>query len=519
MGMIIKKPYAFLIKNFKKIHIFLLIISLFIYFKNTQLYNYVKEFISYGSYDIYNDPISRYVNFFVMLCLILLLVGSVGIIHLLKKKEKPWKLYLLPVIQYAVLFVTFTVIGNFFHRYTGVESTATLRIWKDVLLVSQIFQFGVFGVFLLRIFGIDLKRFNFKLDEEYLDLEQSDIDEFEITFNFDKASIKRFYRRMLRHFGYFYGEHKFLCRLVIFVVAVVTVKSSYDFIISYKSVEQGANLNTSNAYTVKVNNSYYSDKSYNGNVITKKSAFVIIDLDVTNNVQERDIDLNKYHIINGISNYTTTFKTYETEFKDLGKTYEAVKLKRGETVHMIMIFKVDKNLRKDRFVFYYQEVGASSKKQRKVKLKLQDLSKIEEKESLQLGDILTVNVNNSEENIIFEDYSIAQSADFVTRICTTVECNNNRSSYKASLGYKVLSLNFASDTYEGKDMSEFVTDYGKIEYIDLEGNTKEIEIVDPIHKTYYGKHLFIRIPDEVAESTSIAFNFTVRNSKYVYKIR
>lgn len=517
--MIIKKPYAFLIKNFKKIHIFLLLISLFIYFKNTQLYNYVREFISYGSYDVYNDPISRYVNFFVILSLIALIFGSAAIIHLLKKKEKPWKLYVLPVIQYTVLLVTFTVIGNFFNRYTGVESTATLRIWRDMLLVSQIFQFGVFGVFLLRIFGIDLKRFNFKLDEEYLDVEQSDIDEFEISFNFDKASIKRFYRRMLRHFGYFYGEHKFLCRFVIFIVIIIVGKSSYDFVVSHRSVEQGISLNTNNAYTVKVNDSYYSDKSYNGNIITNKSAFVIIDLDITNNVQEREIDLNKYHIINGISNYTTTFKTYETEFKDLGKTYEAVRLKRGETVHMIMIFKVDKDLRKDRFVFYYQEVDASSKKQRKVKLALKDLSQIKEKESLELGDVLTVNVNNQEENIIFEDYSISQSVEFVTRICTTTECNNNRSTYKASSGYKVLSLNFASDTYEGKDMSDFVTNFGKIEYIDKDGNIKEIEIVDPIHKTYYGKHLFTRIPDEVADSTSISFNFTVRNSKYVYKIR
>ena len=515
--MIIRKPYAFLIKNFKKIHILLLIIALFVYYKNTQVYSFVREFISLGSYDYYNEPITKYVNIIVIICLLALIIGTTTIIFLLRKKEKPWRLYLLPLIQYFVMLIAFTVIANFFRTYTGAESTATLRVWRDLLMISQIFQFGVFIVFLIRIFGVDLNKFNFKLDEEYLDLEQSDIDEFEISFNVDKSSFKRIYRRTLRNLNYFYQEHKLLCHIALAIIILIIGKNSFDYVLSHRSFKQGDEFKTNNAYTVKVNKSYYSDKSYNGTEISDKSAFVIVDLTITNNAQERKIDLNKYHIINGVNNYITTYKMYETEFKDLGKTYEAVTLKTGEKVNMIMIFKVDKKLKKNRFVLYYQETDRSSEFLRKVKLKINDLSEIEEKASYELGDTMTIPIKDEEENLTFEDYEITPSTDYVYKVCSN--CKNTRNTYKAPVGYKVLKLSFASDTFEGKDMTNFAVNYGKIQYINSSNETKEMDMINPIDKTYYGKYLYLRIPDEVAQSESITFNFTVRNNKYIYKIK
>ena len=57
--MIIRKPYAFLIKNFKKIHIFLLLLCCYIYYKNMQTRSFVSEFVQLGTYDAYNEPITR----------------------------------------------------------------------------------------------------------------------------------------------------------------------------------------------------------------------------------------------------------------------------------------------------------------------------------------------------------------------------------------------------------------------------------------------------------------------------
>ena len=65
--MVIRKPYAFLIKNFKKIHIFLFLLCAFIYYKVLQVNEFVSEFMQLGSYDSYNEPIARYINFFIYL--------------------------------------------------------------------------------------------------------------------------------------------------------------------------------------------------------------------------------------------------------------------------------------------------------------------------------------------------------------------------------------------------------------------------------------------------------------------
>ncbi len=170
--MIIRKPYAFLIKNFKKIHIALLAFAIFIYFKSTQTYSFVREFISLASYDSYNEPISRYITVFSFLLLIILILVSGALLLLLRRKDKPWKLYLVPIIQYTIIFVSFMTIRRYFNTYTGIEPTTSLRAWRDILLISQFFQLAVIIIFLIRIFGIDLNKFNFKLDEEYLELEQ-----------------------------------------------------------------------------------------------------------------------------------------------------------------------------------------------------------------------------------------------------------------------------------------------------------------------------------------------------------
>ena len=60
--MIFRKPYAFLIKNFRKIHIILLLLCIFIYYKTMQLTSFINEFTKYLSYDPYLEPITKYAN-------------------------------------------------------------------------------------------------------------------------------------------------------------------------------------------------------------------------------------------------------------------------------------------------------------------------------------------------------------------------------------------------------------------------------------------------------------------------
>lgn len=515
--MIIRKPYAFLIKHFKKIHIFLFALAVYIYFKSTQTYSFTREFIKLTSYDRYNEPITKYITSFGILSLLLLIAGSVALMFLLKRKEKPWKLYLVPTIQYSLLLLTFLFVRGYFNGYTGVESTTPLRAWRDVLLVSQGIQFTVLIIYIIRILGVDLNKFNFKFDEEYIELDQGDREELEININIDKESFKRTYRRLMRNINYVYQEHVFICRIAILIFIIIMGRNAYAYINSHKSFYEGDDF-VVNGYSVKINNSYYSDKSYNGDVISKKSAFVVIDATITNNIEKtRTADLNKYHVLNGVSLYTPTQKTYETEFKDFGKAYDSLKLGPHKTGKVLLIFKVDKKLAVDRFVLTYQESTATSKNLRKIKLNIKDMSKIVTKEALSLDDKMVLPFDD-DETIILERYSIDNAITYSYRNCVTSSCLGTTRNYTPPAGYKVLTLSFGTDTYEGNELAEFVEEYAKISYTNASGKKVTIDTKNTLNTYYYGKYVYLRVPSDIEGATSIHLEFIIRNNKYIYKI-
>ena len=142
--MIIRKPYAFLIKNFRKIHIFMFLLCAFIYYKTITLSSFINEFMDLFSYDSYNEPISKYTGFVSILALILLIASSVALIILLKHKDKPWKTYLLPAIEYTALFLTFIFTAGYFNSYTGSSETTTIRAIRDVIFILTIPQYATF---------------------------------------------------------------------------------------------------------------------------------------------------------------------------------------------------------------------------------------------------------------------------------------------------------------------------------------------------------------------------------------
>ena len=148
------------------------------------------------------------------------------------------------------------------------------------------------------------------MDEEYLELDSNDLDEFELNIDIDKNSFKRSYKKLIRNIGYVYAEHKFIINIIISVLVVCILFSSYRyFFVLHKSYKQGDYINSS-GYTIKINKAYYTDKNYSGNVISKSSSFLIIDLNIKNNVAMREVNFNRFHVMNGVNNYSYTFNTY-----------------------------------------------------------------------------------------------------------------------------------------------------------------------------------------------------------------
>lgn len=516
--MIIRKPYAFLIKHFRKIHIFLLMLCGYIYYINMSVRSFIVDFISLGTYDSYLEPISKYINFWSFISLIFIIGSCFGLLILLKHKNKPWKLYLLPILEYTFLFVLYILTINYFNSYTGdFSSTATIRAIRDLIVMASVFQYPILLIILIRIFGVDLNKFNFKADQEYLELDSDDREEVEININIDKESFKRTFRKFKRNVGYVYKEHKFIINMIIIFCVLFLVGYGYRyFFIINKIYKQGEILNANN-YSINIKNVYFTNRDKTGNIIEQNYNFIILDLTIKNNIQSRNIDFNKFHIINGTSDYVYTADTYKFDFSDLGDTYNSYEIKRNEELSLILVYKVSKDLDKNKFALYYQEVnGYNQTYLRKIKINTIDLSNIKDVSHKNMGEVITI---NEDVRFSLESIELLDNASYKYQSCPVSGCFLTTGILNSSVGNKILKISFSSEGLDGKDMIDFSSKYGKIVYKDSSGNDKVISMDNYLNITYYGKYLYLKVPNELENAQSIDFVYTVRNSKYIYTIR
>lgn len=512
--MIIRKPYAFLIKNFKKIHAFLFVLSLFVAYKLLDVNGFVSDFMRFGTYDLYQNPVQNHISSWLLIIVVLLIIGSLSLVFLLRYKQKPWKLYLLPVIEYTAMFFVLNIIRGFFRNYTDDVATTDLRMARDLLAIFLVVQLPAMAIFLVRGLGLDINKFHFNADKEYLELSEEDREEVEIGFSIDKNSFIRIYRRFLRNSRYFYLEHTKGCKALFIVIIALLCYNIYKSVfITNRSYSEGE-LYSANGYTMKVNNAYFTDKDYAGNIISSKSNFVIIDITIQNNSSPRKINLGNFHLKNGTKDYTTTQKVYEKEFSDMGTTYDSVKeVKRDEIVHFIIVYKADSSLKKEKFVLYYQEDLGSL---RKIKLKLKDLRVLEDAIVLNFGDYMEFNIQNSQESISFDRYQVLDEADYLVRNCISTGCDVVNRKLATDGSYKILQIDFGSDVYGAKNLIDFLKSYGKIIYKDSSGSEDELGVIDLINRSYFGKTIYLKVPNYIKEEDLLRMEFTIRNKRYIY---
>lgn len=518
--MIIRKPYAFLIKNFRKIHIFLLILCGFIYYKCMQTRSFVTEFLQLETYDAYYEPITKYASVIALLVLLIIIGLSVVLVVLLRHKKKPWKLYIIPLVTYAFLFLTFVLTISLFSGYDSSSGTTGIRAINDLLFIGTLPQYAVIIILLMRIFGVDLNKFDFKSDQEYLELSNDDREEIEISVNIDKDSFKRVFKRLKRNIGYFYQEHRFLMNILASILVVVCVVGIYRFVfIVHKSYKQGDAIET-NGYTISINHSYFTNKDYRGEVISKASDFVVLDITIKNNANEREVNFNRFHVMNGTGNYTQTYETYANDFRDLGDTVDKLTLGNQDSKRLLLVFKVDKDLNPDKFVLYYQELDNNKPYLRKIKLDMEDYSKIEKQKTKVLREEETIQFGEEELSFSIEDVSLVSQTIYNTWVCSSRNsCHSASTDLVARQGKLILQIFFASTSFTGKDFVDFSMEYGKIVYIDNKGKRREASVVDALDKDYNGNYMYLEVPQSLQEASEIRLVYTVRNKKYVYRLK
>ena len=93
--MILKKPYAFLIKHFRIIHLLLLLPMIYLIIKTKTIVSFFSSYVAYdysfSFTNILSGLASNYINIFMYVAVIVILTVLIALYFLLQNKEKSLK--------------------------------------------------------------------------------------------------------------------------------------------------------------------------------------------------------------------------------------------------------------------------------------------------------------------------------------------------------------------------------------------------------------------------------------------
>ena len=418
--MIVRKPFAFLIKHFKAIHLFLFGLLVYVCYKYNDIVSFLRNYISTGNgrYDAVN-----YINYTPIYIILGAILVMIIIYYLMKYKDKPKKLYLFSIIGYIAVIILFIFLFNYLRTFSSsIIEQKTLRLYRDISLMGLIFQYIIIVIMLIRGLGFDIKKFNFSKDIQELNIDLTDNEEVELVMGFDTNKTKFKIRRFFREFRYFIRENILFTGLSLIVIVVIL----WIIVANYTS-----------------KNKVYKEKEYfgvdfnmlvNGSYLTKEdnslkklsvgsSSLLVVKFKISSN--HSDV-LNPDNFI--LSIYGKTYSPnnkYCSSLKDIGKCYNKIKLTEQEKEY-IFVYLVDDNVLSKKIYLKYDYGYLTNKNNSIIKVRLTpDNIDDEETTTKRINDIL--GFNNSvigDYKLKIEEYNISDNYEINSDI-TLIPTSNN----------------------------------------------------------------------------------------------
>ncbi len=367
--MIVRKPYAFLIKHFRLIHGLLFVMLVFIAIKSVSIYTFFNEYATRHYFTNTSTLVSEYISTLMFFVLILIALLCAIIYYLLSVKKKNRGIYLIIGIYSFILFAYFiyisNVLGGLMESSLKVESVRAIRDIAIIVLIPQI----VFAFIILsRSLGFNLKKFEFKKDLEDLQIETTDNEEVEVTLGKNNYKYKRFIVRTFRYLGYFIQENKFFVTAVLSALMLGISITVYLNIKVYNVKYTTNQLIYANTMWYKVNNAYITNKAMSGKVIDSEKKYIIVNVTIDNKSNKKyDLSRELFRLDTGKKSILPIFNM-DKEFIDFGKIYSPMTIDIGSIEEVNVIFEIDKN-NKEEYLFKISNIeninAASVKEQYK----------------------------------------------------------------------------------------------------------------------------------------------------------
>lgn len=353
--MVLRRPYAFLIKNFRLIHLVITAILTYLVIRSRSIYKFLNTVIKvstnrYGA--------NEYIRYGLIILIFIVLLLFLAIYWLLKYKDKPRKLYMFAIGGYIAISIFFLVLFSFMATFErGLADTKAIRFYRDTLFISMMFQYVFILLMGIRGLGFNIKKFDFDKDAQELNATESDSEEIEINTAIDTTNIVRGIEKQKREFGYYLKEFKIYVIVISAAVLLILGISGYKFVKNNLMVyHAGSNVGEKNI--LKINKGYYS--------IVDSGEYVIISFDISKQGKKERLNINNLVLHVGKKEYLPN-KNVCSKFSSYGNCYKKQYITNEATTY-IATYKVDK-LNVKRAYFTYTD---SYDKTYKIKIKLEE---------------------------------------------------------------------------------------------------------------------------------------------------
>ena len=532
--MILKKPYGFLIRYFKIIHIILAVLMSYLAFKIIKIVGFFADFASSGYFERVGNIAGSYVNLFMYFATILLLAITIFVYLLMKNKKKDTRFYVFLISYYIIVFVLLTVTFNILQ---GLEQelveAQTARVYRDLSLLLSLPQYFFIVYAALRGFGFNLKKFNFQLDLKELDIEATDSEEVELTVGLETYKAKRYFRRLVREFKYYFVENTFLLLCIFAVIGIIIGTAIFLHFNVYNKVYSQNKVFTYKSFNIKVTDSYVTSTDYHGNQLIEGKYYLIVKVNVVNKINVDSIlSLTDFRLkLNDLNIYPTKSKIQY--FVDLGVPYKEDKIRGLSSNDYLLLYEIGESKVRSEYRLKVTDsvqynAGDIKAKYKNVKVNPLNLDKIEtigtykQSEKISLKDSLL-----KDSNVSINSYNITNNYKYTYTFCKTKD-SCSESSNIITPNYKVfsnatllvmdyeLSLDKNTDYYQsGKN--DFFGYFVNIRY-EKDGKAVISNIKNITPKELNGKTV-LQVDSNIKGAKKIELLITIRNKQYIVKLK
>ena len=519
--MVLRKPYAILIKNFRFIHLLLSLFMIYLFYRTYHIFTFFTEYLNTIATTISPDITNSLTGILPIIIGVIIVILSSIIFGLMKFKDKPVKMYLYNIFIYIAFIVYYIISSNIIKTLeTSLIDVRTLKIIHDFTAVALVLEAISLVIAIIRSTGFDIKSFNFKQDLEDLEIESKDNEEFEVNTEIDTNKLKRDFNKKVRHFRYAYFENRTLFR-ILFAIIFVALGGIiiYNKTNIYHSVQKSNVSFNTDYYSFKFIDSYYTNTNYRGNVIEEDGTLLVVRFKARTQFGERSLKKGNFHILINGKKYYQNVK-YKDDLFDLGETFNNQTITTDFKTY-ILVFKISKTDMNQKTILKYYDANFKV-----VRIKLNPITSNKENiKTYNLNEEVTFDksiLDNSK--LTINSFEIDKSFKLQYNYCVKENCIESYEYLKPSTDNNadyLLKLSGTFDLDENLDLKRINSLYkmlyyfGRITYTkDDKTLTMNIKIKQVKPKKASSNDTYIEITKEVAEAEHINIVLNIREKLY-----